>query len=177
LEYGSVHRFFTASVPKRATALSIRYAMRFGCRWQRVNARGLLGRRGTRDTKCPARRYIKSDTLNGGGQNYANGRTNSRRRCKAAMPGFRPGAGRGGGAGSTLHTSCAREAGVNAGESPVGAIRRFSTADRANSAAVRRGGEQAWSRTGRSQCIYELPGRRVGIGRPVGGRAIKSLKK
>ena len=55
-----------------------------------------------------------------------------------------------GAVGSTLYTWCAREAGVNAGESPVGAIRRFSTADRANCVAVRRGGEQAWSRTGRS---------------------------
>ena len=52
--------------------------------------------------------------------------------------------------GSTLDTWCAREAGVSAGESPVGAIRRFSTADRANCVAVRRGGEQAWDRTGRS---------------------------
>jgi hypothetical protein len=48
---------------------------------------------------------------------------------------------------------CAREAGVNAGESPAGAIRRFSTEDRANCVAARRGGEQAWSRTGRSQYI------------------------
>ena len=46
---------------------------------------------------------------------------------------------------------CAREVGVNTGESPVGAIRRFSTEDRANCVAVRRGGEQAWSRTGRPQ--------------------------
>jgi hypothetical protein len=56
---------------------------------------------------------------------------------------------------------CAREAGVNAGESPVGAISQFSTADRANGVAARRGGEplgpelvaegQARSRTGRSQ--------------------------
>jgi hypothetical protein len=53
--------------------------------------------------------------------------------------------------GSTLETWCAREAGVNAGESPAGAIRRFSTEDRANCVAARRGGEQAWSRTGRSQ--------------------------
>ena len=45
---------------------------------------------------------------------------------------------------------CARKAHINAGESPVGAIRRFSTADRANCVAARRGGEQAWSRTGRS---------------------------
>jgi hypothetical protein len=30
---------------------------------------------------------------------------------------------------------CAREAGVNAGESPAGAIRRFSTEDRANCVA------------------------------------------
>ncbi len=50
---------------------------------------------------------------------------------------------------------CAREAGVNAGGSPAGAIRRFSTADRANCVAARRGGEQAWSRTGRSQCTDE----------------------
>jgi hypothetical protein len=34
---------------------------------------------------------------------------------------------------------CAREAGVNAGESPAGAIRRFSTEDRANCVAVRGG--------------------------------------
>ena len=46
---------------------------------------------------------------------------------------------------------CAREAGANAGGSPAGAIRRFSTEDRANCVAVRRGGEQAWSRTGRLQ--------------------------
>ena len=46
---------------------------------------------------------------------------------------------------------CAREAGVNAGESPVGALRRFSTADRANCVAARRGGKRAWSRTDRSQ--------------------------
>jgi hypothetical protein len=43
-------------------------------------------------------------------------------------------------------TACAREAHISAGESPVGAIRRFSTADRANCVAARRGGEQAWSR-------------------------------
>ena len=55
--------------------------------------------------------------------------------------------------GVKAYYRCAREAGVNAGESPVGAIRRFSTADRANCVAVRRGGEQAWSRTGRSQFI------------------------
>jgi hypothetical protein len=48
--------------------------------------------------------------------------------------------------GSNLETWCAREAGVNAGESPAGAIRRFSTEDRANCVAARRGGEQAWSR-------------------------------
>ena len=53
--------------------------------------------------------------------------------------------------GSTPDTWCAREAGVNAGESPVGAIRRFSTEDRANCVAARWGGEQAWSRTVRSQ--------------------------
>jgi putative transposase len=52
---------------------------------------------------------------------------------------------------SKVGTWCAREAGVNAGESPAGAIRRFSTEDRANCVAARRGGEQAWSRTGRSQ--------------------------
>lgn len=56
-----------------------------------------------------------------------------------------------GGPVSGLFIQCAREAGVNAGESPAGAIRRFSTEDRANSVAARRGGEQAWSRTGRSQ--------------------------
>jgi len=50
-----------------------------------------------------------------------------------------------------LHNLCAREAGVNVGASPIGAIRRFSTAERANCVAARRGGEQAWSRTGRSQ--------------------------
>ena len=50
-----------------------------------------------------------------------------------------------------LHIGCAREAGVNAGESPAGAIRRFSTEDRANCVAARRGGEQARSRTCRSQ--------------------------
>jgi hypothetical protein len=49
--------------------------------------------------------------------------------------------------GSLLESRCAREARLNAGESPVGAIRRFSTADRANCVAARRGGEQAWSRT------------------------------
>ena len=47
---------------------------------------------------------------------------------------------------SKVETWCAREAGVNAGESPAGAIRRFSTEDRANCVAARRGGEQAWSR-------------------------------
>ena len=36
-------------------------------------------------------------------------------------------------------------------KSPAGAIRRFSTEDRANCVAARRGGEQAWSRTRRSQ--------------------------
>jgi REP element-mobilizing transposase RayT len=46
---------------------------------------------------------------------------------------------------------CAREAGVNAGERPAGAIRRFSTEDRANCVAARRGGEQARNRTDRSQ--------------------------
>src|SRR4051812_26253810 len=45
---------------------------------------------------------------------------------------------------------CARKAHINTGESPVGALRRFSTEDRANCVAARRGGEQAWSRTGRS---------------------------
>jgi len=45
----------------------------------------------------------------------------------------------------------AREAGVNAGESPVGGIRLFTTEDRANCVAARRGGEQAWGRTVRSQ--------------------------
>jgi Sigma-70 region 2 len=53
--------------------------------------------------------------------------------------------------GSDLCIQCAREAGVNAGGSPAGAVRRFSTEDRANCVAARRGGEQAWSRTGRSQ--------------------------
>ncbi len=52
---------------------------------------------------------------------------------------------------ANLEIRCAREARLNAGESPAGAIRRFSTEDRANCVAVRRGGEQAWSRTGRSQ--------------------------
>jgi len=51
---------------------------------------------------------------------------------------------------SSIESWCAREAGVNAGESPAGAIRRFSTEDRANCVAARRGGEQAWSRTCRS---------------------------
>lgn len=46
---------------------------------------------------------------------------------------------------------CARKAHSNAGASPAGAIRRFSTEDRANCVAARRGGEQAWSRTDRSQ--------------------------
>ena len=68
------------------------------------------------------------------------------------------------GIGPGAETWCAREAGVNAGESPAGAVRRFSTEDRANCVAARRGGEpfrkaqgpepvegQAWSRTGRSQ--------------------------
>jgi hypothetical protein len=49
------------------------------------------------------------------------------------------------------YSTCAREAHINAGASPAGAIRRFSTADRANCVAARRGGEQAWSRTDRSQ--------------------------
>ena len=53
--------------------------------------------------------------------------------------------------GSGLESRCARKARLNAGESPAGAIRRFSTEDRANCVAARRGGEQAWSRTGRSQ--------------------------
>jgi hypothetical protein len=56
---------------------------------------------------------------------------------------------------SYVESWCTREAGVNAGESPAGAIRRFSTEDRANCVAARRGGERAWSRTGRSQCTYE----------------------
>jgi hypothetical protein len=45
--------------------------------------------------------------------------------------------------GSVCKSWCAREAGVNAGGSPAGAIRRFSTADRANCVVARRGGEQA----------------------------------
>ena len=62
--------------------------------------------------------------------------------------------GHGWGAWGSVNISwCAREAGVNAGDSPAGAIRRFSTEDRANCVVVRRGGEQAWSRTGRSQFI------------------------
>jgi len=55
------------------------------------------------------------------------------------------------GIGVKAYFWCAREAGVNAGESPAGALRRFSTEDRANCVVARRGGEQAWSRTGRSQ--------------------------
>src|SRR5687767_6820339 len=46
------------------------------------------------------------------------------------------------GDGSGLNIQCAGEAGVNAGESPVGAIRRFSTADRANCVAARGGGSR-----------------------------------
>ena len=45
------------------------------------------------------------------------------------------------GRGSVCESRCAREARFNAGESPVGAIRRFSTADRANCVAARRGVE------------------------------------
>ena len=56
-----------------------------------------------------------------------------------------------------LSSWCAREAGVNAGESPAGAVRRFSTEDRANCVAVRRGGEQA------------SPVRRVKIPKASGG--------
>jgi len=51
---------------------------------------------------------------------------------------------------SQVETWRAREAGVNAGESPAGAIRRFSTEDRANCVAARRGGEQAKRGKGQS---------------------------
>jgi hypothetical protein len=57
----------------------------------------------------------------------------------------------GGRHGSGIISWSAREAGVNAGSSPAGAIGRFSTEDRANCVTARRGGEQAWSRTCRSQ--------------------------
>ena len=76
---------------------------------------------------------------------------------------------------SKVETWCAREASVNAGESPAGAIRRFSTEDRANCVAARRGGEpfrqaqgpepaegQAWNRTGRLK------------GRSAGARSLNS---